>query len=162
MKTILIAAAALALSSSAGFASGDADKGEADFKKCRSCHAIMNGDEVIVKGGKIGPNLFGIVGRAAGSVEGFKYSKDLLAAGEAGLVWDEENITEFATDPRGFLATTLEQGSASSKMTPQRLKEPANVAAFLASVSPMTDAGEDAAAPKDDMKEEMTEEKASE
>lgn len=136
MKTLLIAAAALALSTTAGFAAGDADKGEADFKRCRSCHTIANGDEVIVKGGKTGPNLYGVIGRTAGSVEGFKYGKDMLAAGEAGLVWSEENIALYVPDPKGFLAETLGKGSGSSKMTPQRLKDPANVAAFLASFSP--------------------------
>ena len=49
-------------------ASGDAAKGESDFKKCKACHAIVADDGTeIVKGGKVGPNLYGVVGRAAAS-----------------------------------------------------------------------------------------------
>ncbi|MGH1330707.1 MAG: c-type cytochrome [Paracoccaceae bacterium] len=166
MKTFLIAAAALALSTSAGFAASDADQGEADFKRCRSCHAVVDGDEVLVKGGKTGPNLFGIIGRTAGTYEGFNFSKDMLAAGEAGLVWDEAKIAEYLPDPKGFLATTLGKGSASSKMTPQRLKDPTDVVAFLASFAPMEAADAETETPEPQAEPETdttnSEEKASE
>ena len=65
-------------------AEGDVAKGEKAFKKCKACHMIVNGDEVIFKGGKTGPNLYGIIGRSAGTAEDFKYCKSLAAAGEAG------------------------------------------------------------------------------
>jgi len=119
------------------FAAGDAAKGEKTFKKCKSCHMIeSDSGEKIFKGGKTGPNLFGLPGRAAGGVEGFKYSKDLVAAGEAGLVWDEESFAAYVADPKGFLQTFLDNSKAKSKMS-FRLKSGAeDVYSYLASVSP--------------------------
>ena len=111
MIRTLLAMAALSLSAPAfadGHSAGDAQAGAKLFKKCKSCHMIAADDgEVLAKGGKSGSNLYGMVGRAAGSVEGFKYSKDLVAAGEAGLVWDEVLLAEWVKDPQGVLASYL-------------------------------------------------------
>ena len=135
MKTLLtIAATALALATPA-FAEGDAAAGEKTFKKCKACHVIANGDDVIVKGGKTGPNLYGVIGRAAGSVEGFKYGPDLVAAGEAGLVWDEATLAEYSADPKAFLAKTLDNSAAKSKMSFKLKKGGEDVAAYLASLT---------------------------
>ncbi len=128
-------AAIIALSFAApAFAEGDAEAGEKAFSKCKSCHMIVSdaGDE-IVKGGRTGPNLYGIIGKTAGSAD-FKYGKDLVAAGEAGLVWDEANLAEYVTDPRAFLRTYLENDKAKSKMSYKLKKGGADVAAYLASV----------------------------
>ncbi|MBV7378710.1 c-type cytochrome [Maritimibacter dapengensis] len=134
MKAILTAAAALALTTTAVFAEGDAAAGENDFKKCKSCHAITTADgESIVKGGKTGPNLHGIIGRQAGTVEDFKYGDSIVAAGEAGLVWTEELLVEYAADPKAFLSDYLGE-SAKSKMT-FKLKDASDVAAYLATFS---------------------------
>ncbi len=103
----LIAIAALSLGAPA-FADNVSEAGAKLFKKCKSCHMIESDDgEVLTKGGKSGPNLYGMIGRTAGSVEGFKYSKDLVAAGEAGLVWDEVLLAEWVKDPQGVLASYL-------------------------------------------------------
>ena len=72
--------------STAAYAEGDAAAGEDTFKRCKSCHGIVDGDDVIVRGGRTGPNLFGIVGRTAGTYEDFRYGDAAVAAGEAGLV----------------------------------------------------------------------------
>jgi len=73
--------------SSPVFAEGDIDAGESVFKKCKSCQMITTDDGTAVqKGGKTGPNLFGVIGRVAGSVKDFKYGKSLIAAGEAGKI----------------------------------------------------------------------------
>ena len=57
-------------------AGGDAAAGERGFKKCKSCHMIVSdAGDTIVKGGKTGPNLYGVAGRQAGSVDGFRYGK---------------------------------------------------------------------------------------
>lgn len=133
MKFTHIAAIVLMTAASPALAAGDAAKGEKDFKKCKSCHTIANGDDVIVKGGKTGPNLYGVVGRQMGSTD-FKYDKDLVALGESGMVWTEELITEFVADPTAFLRTHSDNGSARSKMT-FKLKKGENVAAYLASVA---------------------------
>lgn len=126
-------------------AEGDAAKGEKLFKKCKACHMIVNGDEVIFKGGKTGPNLYGVVGRAAASVEGFKYGKSLLAAGEAGLVWDQDILAAYALDPKAFLKERLDDSGAKSKMSFRLKKGGEDIAAYLASVGPVMEATEDAA-----------------
>ena len=139
MKTILIPTIALLISvSGAAFAEGDAAEGEKDFKKCKACHTIASADEVISKGGRTGPNLYGIVGSRAASVEDFKYGASLMAAGEAGLVWTEDLLIEYIADPKAFLKEVTADSSAKSKMT-FKMKNAGDVAAFLASVSPAMD-----------------------
>ena len=128
-------AAIIALSFAApAFAEGDAAAGEKTFNKCKSCHMIVSdaGDE-IVKGGRTGPNLYGIIGKTAGTAD-FKYGKDLVAAGDAGLVWDEATLVEYVADPRAFLRTYLDDSKAKSKMSFKLKKGGEDVAAYLASV----------------------------
>ena len=135
MKTLYLVVALASVSFAGGaFAQADAAAGEKDFKKCKACHTITNGNDVIVKGGKVGPNLYGVVGRVAGSAD-YKYSKSMVAAGEAGLIWTEETIIAFIADPKAFLKDFLNDPKAKSKMT-LKMKDGADVAAFLASVSP--------------------------
>ena len=144
MKFILSTAATVLALSGVAFAEGDIEKGEKVFKKCKACHAVIDPEgEVLMKGGKTGPNLYGVIGRQAGTVEGFKYGESIVAAGEGGLVWTEELLAAYAMDPKAFLAEQL-GGSAKSSMTFKLRKdaEAANVAAFLASLAPapeMTD-----------------------
>ncbi|HSF92323.1 MAG TPA: cytochrome C [Paracoccaceae bacterium] len=116
------------------FAEGDVAAGEDAFKKCKACHSIVDGDNVIVKGGKSGPNLYGVIGRVAGS-DDFKYSKDLAAAGVAGLEWDEVQLAAFITDPKAFLQTYLDDSAAKSKMTFKLKSGGEDVAAYLASLA---------------------------
>lgn len=114
-------------------AAQDAAAGEKEYRKCAACHAIVAPDGTVVqRGGKTGPNLYGIVGRQAGSEEGFRYKASLVALGESGFVWDEASIAEYVVDPAGFLKAKLNDPSASSGMAKQNLKNPADVAAFLA------------------------------
>ncbi|MCY3983462.1 MAG: cytochrome C [Roseovarius sp.] len=124
----LLAALTLAFSGSAAFAEGDPAKGEKAFRKCKSCHLIASENEVFMKGGKTGPNLYGIIGSQAGSVEGFKYSKILVARGEEGLVWDEKSLAEYIQDPTKFLGKR-------SNMTFRLKKGSEDVAAYLATFS---------------------------
>ena len=123
-----------------GHATGDAEAGEKVFNKCKSCHMIVSdADETIVKGGKTGPNLWGVYQRQPGSVEGFKYGKDLIAAGE-GLPdgWTEEMFIEYVADPKKWLQATLDSTKAKSKMSfkLKKAEDAANVWAFLVSVGP--------------------------
>jgi len=129
--------------STAAFAEGDAAAGEDTFKRCKSCHSIVNGDETIVRGGRTGPNLFGMIGQTAGTVEGFRYGDDIVAAGEAGLVWDEENLAEYVADPTAFLRTFLDDDSARAKMTFKLRSGGEDVAAYLASLAPMMEMEDD-------------------
>ncbi len=137
MKHLILLVTALTFAGPT-FAEGDVAAGEKDFKKCKSCHLIASADEVIVKGGKTGPNLYGIMGRAAASVEDFKYGASLIQAAEAGLVWNEENMVTYLADPAAFLKEATGDSGAKSKMT-FRMKDGADVAAYLASLSPETE-----------------------
>jgi len=129
--------------STAAFANGDVAAGESQYRSCKACHAIANGNEVIVRGGRTGPNLFGIIGRTAGTVEGFRYGDDTLAAGAAGLVWTEENLAEYVADPTAFLRAFLDDPSARSKMSFKLRSGGEEIAAYLASLSPMEDESDD-------------------
>ncbi|MEY8803401.1 cytochrome c family protein [Leisingera sp. XS_AS12] len=136
----LVTAAILGLLAAPALAAGDPDKGEKGFNKCKACHTVTSdAGEVIVKGGKTGPNLWGIAGRTAGSVEGFNYSKDLVAAGEAGLVWDEEKFVAFTADPRAFLREETGNSKAKSKMSFRLKKGGEDIYAFLASHGPVAE-----------------------
>lgn len=77
------------------------EAGEKVFKKCAACHKVGEG----AKNGA-GPLLNGIVGRTAGSVEGFKYSKALMDVAAAGLVWNEASLQAFLENPKGYMKGT--------------------------------------------------------
>ena len=120
-----------------GHSIGDAEKGEKGFAKCRSCHMIVSDSgETIVKGGRTGPNLYGVIGRTAGTAEGYKYGKHTIAAGEAGLVWDAENFLVYVQDPRAFLREYLDDSKAKSKMTFKLKSGGEDIYAYLVSVVP--------------------------
>ncbi|MBY4892895.1 c-type cytochrome [Rhodobacteraceae bacterium N5(2021)] len=72
--------------------------GEGVFRQCQTCHQV--GEDA--RNGA-GPILNGVVGAAAAHVEGFRYSPAMTGAAEDGLVWTEENLAAYLTDPRGFL-----------------------------------------------------------
>ena len=97
---------------------------------------VSDSGETIVKGGKTGPNLWGVVGRTAGTTDGFRYGKDLVAAGEAGLVWDETTFVAYAQDPRAFLREYLDDSKAKSKMSFKLKKGGEDIYAFLAQHGP--------------------------
>jgi len=134
MKKTLAAIFAMSVVTTPAFAEGDAEAGESLFNRCKSCHMIVSdAGEEIVKGGKTGPNLYGVIGRQAG-VADFRYGDDLVAAGEAGLVWDEANLAAYTADPRAFLREYLGDNSAKSRMAFKLNKGGEDIAAYLASV----------------------------
>lgn len=77
------------------------EAGEKAFKKCAACHKVGEGAK-----NATGPQLNGIVNRAAGTIDGFRYSKPLLAMAEAGLVWDDASMHAFLENPKGFMKGT--------------------------------------------------------
>ena len=93
----LAAAAAITLAAGPAFAEGDAAKGEAVYKKCQACH---NATE---EKNKVGPHLVGIIGRKAGSVEGYKYGKGLTDAAERIGEWEEAELIEYLADPKAYV-----------------------------------------------------------
>lgn len=79
----------------APYNTGDLANGQQQFQLCRSCHTITEGGANMT-----GPNLYGLFGRQAGTVEKFRYSEPVKAAGFA---WDAEHLDKWLADPRGFL-----------------------------------------------------------
>ena len=128
-----IFSAILIASSAAHAQEGDATVGEKVFRKCASCHNIGEGAK-----NKVGPYLTGIIGRRAGSVEDFKYGKSIVAAGDAGLVWTEDEIFEYLADPRKYLRAKLDDKKAKSKMAYKLRKDEdrRNVIAYLKIFTP--------------------------
>ncbi|WP_420402324.1 c-type cytochrome [Nisaea sp.] len=101
------------------------EAGKKVFRKCKACHAVGDGAKH-----KIGPHLNDIFGRTAGTVDGFgKYSKDMVKAGEEGLVWDEETLAAFLAKPRSVIKRT--------KMAFAGLKKDAELDAVIAYLKAM-------------------------
>lgn len=97
----LLLALMLAAPGAATAADDKAAKARKIFSRCSSCHQIGDG----AKNG-IGPHLNGLDGRVAGTVEDFKYSTAMRAAGEEGLVWNAETLAEYLKKPRSFIKGT--------------------------------------------------------
>ncbi len=120
-KTAKISATLCILASSAlsgSHSAGDAAKGEKVFKKCKACHVVEEGKN------KTGPSLYGVVGRAAGSIEGYKYSKAMAGSG---LVWDAETLDAYLTNPKKYL-----KGTKMAFAGLKKEKDRADVIAYLA------------------------------
>ncbi len=98
MRVWMMAAAALALAPMSGAMAQDADAGARVFNQCRACHTINQGGR-----NGVGPNLHGVWGRAAGAVEGFRYSAPMRAKAGEGLAWNEANLRAYLTDPKAVV-----------------------------------------------------------
>ncbi|MDA8230536.1 MAG: cytochrome c family protein [Magnetospirillum sp.] len=117
---IVVSLPVLALFAGTAYAqvAGDAAAGEKVFKQCQVCHTAEPGKN------KIGPSLYGVVGRKSGSAEGFNYSPAMKTAN---IVWTPENLDKYLTDPKAMVP--------GNKMAFPGLKNPQdrqNVIAYLA------------------------------
>ncbi len=88
IKAVVLAA--LVFAAAPALADPVAD-GQAAFVQCKACHASVAGKT------SFGPNLFGVAGRKAGSLPGYKYSDGMKAAG---FKWTDANLDAFLTDPK--------------------------------------------------------------
>ncbi|MCR6631083.1 MAG: cytochrome c family protein [Magnetospirillum sp.] len=98
-------------------AAGDAAAGEKVFNQCKACHTVQAGQN------RVGPSLHGVVGRKAGSVEGFNYSP---AMKNSGITWTAETLDKYLAEPKTVVV--------GNKMAFAGLKKPedrANVIAYL-------------------------------
>ena len=80
------------------FASTNTSDGAKVFKKCAACHSIVQGG-----GNKIGPALWGVLGRQAGSISDYKYSKGMVAHGKT---WSFEEMNGFLIKPKDWVKGT--------------------------------------------------------
>ena len=94
-------AAALFMAAPAAAQEGNAEDGAEVFKKCRACHDV--GPEAK---NKVGPSLNDIIGRKAGTIEGFSYSEANKSAGSKGLVWTEDVLSKYLENPLAFMPGT--------------------------------------------------------
>jgi cytochrome c len=121
MKAVLAGAFGLLLTAGGAMAAGDPAAGEKIFQSiCTSCHAIGPGAT-----NRLGPELNGVIGRKAGTAEGYRYSGPMK---NSGLTWDEATFAKFIANPRGMVPGT--------KMSYAGLTDPndiANITAYLES-----------------------------
>ena len=100
---------------SAAAHAGDAAAGKKVFKKCKACHYAAKDKN------KTGPHLVNLIGREAGTVEGYKYSKAMKSSG---IVWDEDTLTAYLRAPKKYLKGT--------KMVFAGLRKDADIANVIA------------------------------
>lgn len=123
------------LTATTGLAAAQEDlvaEGENVFRRCQACHAIGEGATH-----RVGPQLNNVIGRQAGSLPDYNYSQAMKTAGEEGLVWNEETLTEYLANPGAMVQGT--------KMVFPGLRQEEQiqaVIAFLASHSEEGGAGE--------------------
>jgi cytochrome c len=91
MAVVVVAAAPSALAQTA---TGDPVAGEKVFNQCKGCHTVEEGKN------RIGPSLYGVVGRKAGSIDGFNYSPAMKSAG---LTWTVETLDKYLADPKAVV-----------------------------------------------------------
>ncbi len=149
MKFVLTAAATLMLAAPAfsqdAALQGDAAAGEEQFgRQCVACHVVVNdaGETLAGRAAKTGPNLYGVAGRPIGSYPEFRYGDSIVALGETGEVWTEENFVGYVQDPTEWLREKLDDSKARGKMAYKvRAEEDAyNLYAYLSSLAPAADA----------------------
>ena len=97
LNVILLATATLALASAPTWAAGDAALGQKVFMKCAACHDVAKGVN------KVGPTLKGVIGRKAGTVEGYSYSEPMK---NSGLTWDDATIADYLKNPKAKVPGT--------------------------------------------------------
>lgn len=106
-------------------------EGENVFRRCAACHAVGEGATH-----RVGPHLNEVVGRQAGSLEDYNYSQAMRTAGEEGLVWDEESLEEFLTNPGAMIPGT--------KMVFPGLRNEEQIAAVIAFLASHSEEDDDA------------------
>jgi len=78
---------------------GDAKRGAKLFKaKCATCHTINQGGP-----NKQGPNLYNVIGRQSGQVQGFKYTE---ANKKSGIIWTNETMFDYLANPKKYIKGT--------------------------------------------------------
>ena len=118
---------------------GDAAVGEKLYSGCKACHEIGPGAHH-----KVGPHLDGIMGRRAGTAEGFKYSTAMRKAGDDGLAWTPDTLHAYLEKPREFI-----KGNRMSYRGMAKAEDRENLIAYLQQAS-LSEPAENTAAPQRD------------
>ena len=119
-RTLGVAAAALLLFSTSSLAAGDVAAGQNVAVQCAACHSFVQGKN------KIGPSLFGVVGRKAGTVPNFAYSQ---AMKNSGIVWTTDQLDLYLNGPKAMVLGN-QMGHAGVSKADAR----ANLIAYLATL----------------------------
>lgn len=120
VSAVLSVALPLAMPAEAASARGDATRGEEIYERCQACHSLQRN--------RSGPKHCGLLGRKAGSLEGYAYSSALR---RSGIVWTVESLDRFLEDP--FKAVPGTRMGYAGVKSPQ---ERADLIAFLAGAEP--------------------------
>jgi len=119
----LLVPVALILSAGSALAQS-AERGERTFnQQCKACHTVEKGGP-----SPIGPNLFGVVGRKAGTLDGYSYSE---AMKKSGITWDDAALGDYLKDPKA----KVPQGKMAFAGLRQAA-QPGDVIAYLKKLAP--------------------------
>jgi cytochrome c len=121
MRALVFFAALSAAVGIAGQAQAqDAAAGEKVFAKCKACH-VADTDK-----NKVGPSLNHVIGRVAGTHEGYKYSPAMIEAGKSGTKWDDATLAAYLHDPKAAI-----KGNKMAFAGLKKDEDVANVIAYL-------------------------------
>lgn len=122
IKTLPLIMLGLPLATAPALASGDAAAGRIVFNKCKACHVVED------KKHKTGPHLVNIMGRAAGSADGYKRYSNAMKS--SGIVWNEETLDGYLKKPEAYV-----RGTRMLFVGLRKESDRANVIAYLKSYS---------------------------
>ena len=115
-------------------------RGEAAFAQCVNCHVVRDDAGTVLAGrnARTGPNLYGVVGRVAGTSADFRYGDGIVQAGRMGLVWDEDSIVAYLLDPTAYLRSYTSNNRARGNMSfrVRNAEQARDLYAFLTTFSP--------------------------
>ena len=129
---IIVSVCAVLVGTTVAEAAGDSEVGKKIFKKCKACHQIGEGAK-----NATGPVLTGVVGRKVATYPDYSYGKSMRTVRKTGMVWDEEKLNGWLTNPKKYLRKVLDTRKAKAKMK-FKLKKQAdrdNVIAYLKTFS---------------------------
>lgn len=112
--------------------------GERMWSDCRTCHSVTAPDgSVLARGGRSGPNLYGIAGRTAGADGDFRFYSDAMrAARSRGVSWTRDNFVAYLANPDQFLRSVTGDPQASADMHVELRQGGAALFDYLRSLAP--------------------------